>query len=617
MANNSEVIIHTMKDDLQQLKAGEKQPSSVGVVEQKTLSKKEILRLVEEAREERKRVGQVRPQVSSPTVKMTLKAKVLAKEEAEEKRKEEARQQALVIAKKKAVETAAQEEAKRKAREETLKKVREQQFNRAIEEARALEIKEEEERKEASAQERRRKTARWKAVLAQIQIRVRDIILKESAKKERQREIKQRKWQEIFEKAHLRAQEIIIREKEAIKEKLEKAKQLLETKIRALSINIAHIPVEQEPILGQKQKLEDIKKQLDQENEKIRECLETVRQEREVIETKEGSAPDAETRRKFEKKRWQIATKQRGLEKELWQQEEEISKTILAVNKVNQKYEDLEDQKRALENKRDEVLSQKKILELRQEKLSIKQRLSKIKQLKAEPSLKIQRLKIGKSELAKKLSRIIGQEQSIEEKEEKLEQTAEGKKETVEARWKVEKERENIEQKRWETEEAIKASGKTLSKIEPGYQGLLEEEKHLFERDHELDILLKFGPEAGQKKLEEEKQALIKGKDSVVEKILAEPEQKETSPLPETAPPEKAKEKKLPPVKKPKTAEEIKRENLIKEVKENIQIIQKESLKIEDLEERASYLQKMKKMIADTYSELNSQSIGVYWQEIE
>jgi len=85
---------------------------------------------------------------------------------------------------------------------------------------------------EALAQERKRNMLRWKAVLAQIQIRAHGIVLEKAAQQERQKELRQRKWQRIFEEIQKKAREIILREEEAIKERLdifrEKTRQVLD-----------------------------------------------------------------------------------------------------------------------------------------------------------------------------------------------------------------------------------------------------------------------------------------------------------------------------------------------------------------------------------------------------
>ena len=658
MANNPDIIIHTMKEDLLLLKQkGVKKSSFKSNTPSPVASKDEVLRLIQEAQREREKVEKERKKssqieklitsdiVTQPKSNITenqgvssaqqnpqtspqqglannnllaAEAKRKAEEAAEAKRKaEEKRRKAFLTAQKRATEITAQEEAQRKAEEIALHKVWLKQLNVAIKKAKAILAQEEKVRAELLAQEKRRKITRWKATLAQIQIRARDIVLREKSRREREEELQERKWQKILEATQERSKEIIIYEEEAINEKLQKAENLLETQIRSLATKIGHIPIDERPILTQKQKLEDIKKQLDQENENIRKRLEATRKERMEIENKEEAAQDSKTRRKFEKKRWQIATKQRNLEKELWGKEEEISKTILAINKIKQQLEDFEDQKRKLEEKKNDIASEKKIIELRQEKLNIKKRLAEIKGLKADPSLRLQRLKIGKTELEKKLSQIIQKEQSMEAKERNLTQIPEEKKELIEARWKIEKERETIEKERWETEEAIKSTGKAITKTEPIYLGLTEEEKHLQDRDYEIDVLLKFGPEEGKRRLDaEKKEAQNKKKTAVADRVLAEPSAEKTNILAEKISPEKPIKKIIPPIP-PKTKEEIAREKLIQEVKENIEIIKKESLKIVDQEEREKYVQKMKKMIQGTYPELNPKSIEVYFQEVK
>jgi len=576
-----EVIIHTMKEDLLHLQRGEgEEKITPTVITETRTPEKDVQRLIQEALQEKRKVAEERRRGE----KEGTEAERKDREEAVRKTQEETRKETLLAAQQKAVEITAQKEAARKAQEKAEKEAREKQAKRALAKAQA-QLAEEKKKKETleRALERKKEIAQRKALLAQVQIKAERIIAEEIARQKKKEELQHRQWKRSLETAQKRAKEILDLEEKAVEEKLVKGKLALEKKIRSLTEKIAQIPIQKRPILNQKQKLEEIKAQLVRVNEKIRERLEKTQEKRKQIEAQEAAAQTPKEKRKFEKQRWQLTARQREIERELWQNEEEISKNLLVLNKEKQQEEDLEEEKAVL-------LSEKKMIEWRQEKIGIQKRLEEIGQSKEDPSHQLRRSRVGKEQLEKKLSEIIAQEELIEEKERKFEAVPAEKKALVEQRWQAEKERKAIEEKRWETEEAIEAARATISRILPVYKSLIEEEKQLLERDHEVNVFLKYGLEEGEKKLKEEK---------------------------EKPPVEKKEEKEEPPAKKPKTAEEIKRGKLIQEVKENIRIIKKESQKLGDSAKRQNYLKKTKGELVESYPELNPQSIEVYWQEIK
>ncbi len=322
-------------------------------------------------------------------------------------------------------------------------------------------------------------------------------------------EVEKKRWEKILSEAETTAQSWNIFGDLEDAEKNSELLALKEQKIESIQLELKNFPVQEKSILPNKKNAFDRKKQLEEEYQKLLSRLNEVKQSRENIEQLEEKARSGKERRRYEEKRWQLANRQRAIEQEKWNKKDELAEVSATLNKMEEQFSGLEAQKEQLTAKLQELDFERQEILMKQEKNQIRQKLIELSLSKDKPVRLIEKLENQKDELRSELRPILADERRIEGKELELKKKIENavddnqKRILTEERWQVEKEREKIEKNRWQIEQKAILLRDQHRQASAPYQDILNKEKELYQRLRDIDVLIAYGIERGQKKLDE------------------------------------------------------------------------------------------------------------------
>ncbi len=279
-----------------------------------------------------------------------------------------------------------------------------------------------------------------------------------------------------------------------------------------MQLQLKEFPAQEKLILPEKKKIEGQKNQSEKEYQKLLNRLEEIERTRNNIEQLENKARSSEERRRYEEKRWQLANRQREVEQEKWVKKDELAEINTALNRIESSASGLQGQKNKLESRLRDLNLEKEEILLGQKKVQIKQKLIELDLAKEKPLRLIEKLEAQKTDLRSELQPILREEKIVERKEAELKRqikatiSSDEKKKLTEQRWNIEKERERIEKKRWQVEQKAIALRDQYKHAVVPHQMIINEERDLYKKLREIDVLIAYGVSRGREKLDERAQ---------------------------------------------------------------------------------------------------------------